>query len=308
MAQIQRTDRGGGLGPPDIEKYLKHYGWPVKEVWERGGATWNRLSRCVFDSSHGEGKAMIVQSPNPPYIYYQCFHESCMDKTWKDVRMKISGMDSLRRFCEGGGEEADSLKILTPWEQFLDKALGGDRGASHWLQDFLGSCLALEIEAPGLILTGDKYSRALVIGAFRDFLSEFLEGSVLDCPFSDSDLNSYLALGFLPGKLLVDIHVVNWSLDYFYPNIESMVDGDAMEIEREYGNLISFTPSFRVLISSDQEATADRVGDLLRRCKVLNLLPTGVRRDISFEMRDIRLWAHTGLIRFLERGGLSRQP
>jgi hypothetical protein len=62
------------------------------------GATFYCLENCIFNADHRGGEAAIVVSPEPPYLAYQCFHNSCKDKRWRDARACISGEDAIVRF------------------------------------------------------------------------------------------------------------------------------------------------------------------------------------------------------------------
>ncbi|MBI5845719.1 MAG: hypothetical protein HZB23_13740 [Deltaproteobacteria bacterium] len=91
----------GNLGPINIPAYLNHYGVTFRGTKQEGAATYYLLENCVFDPEHTDGKAAIIGSPEPPYLSYACFHQSCSGKTWKEARTAISGDDPLARFCDG---------------------------------------------------------------------------------------------------------------------------------------------------------------------------------------------------------------
>jgi len=92
-----RADRS--LGNLDVGKYLTHYGVPYN-IKESSGRTLYRLERCLFDPTHRKNEAAIVQDASG-LVTYQCFHNSCQGRTWREAREKISGDDSLAPFCEG---------------------------------------------------------------------------------------------------------------------------------------------------------------------------------------------------------------
>lgn len=94
--------RAGGstLGALDVGRYLQAYGVAYTEKPGRRGATLYCLEQCVFHPSHGPNEASIVSAPGEP-LRYQCFHPKCEQYTWRDARAKISGDDSLARFCAG---------------------------------------------------------------------------------------------------------------------------------------------------------------------------------------------------------------
>jgi P4 family phage/plasmid primase-like protien len=89
------------LGTLDVPAYLNYYEIKIQKVKQEGVLTRYCLAECVFDSNHRNGQASIAVSPDYPWIKYQCFHDSCHDKTWKMARPKISGPDSLKQFCSG---------------------------------------------------------------------------------------------------------------------------------------------------------------------------------------------------------------
>ncbi|MBC2712653.1 MAG: hypothetical protein HGJ94_17200 [Desulfosarcina sp.] len=89
------------LGPLDVAMYLSHYGREVIGTkTTRNGGTQYLLAECIFDPSH-KREASIVANDRPPYLTYQCFHNSCKGHTWKDARAAISGNDGLAPFCAG---------------------------------------------------------------------------------------------------------------------------------------------------------------------------------------------------------------
>ncbi|MBI5843702.1 MAG: hypothetical protein HZB23_03430 [Deltaproteobacteria bacterium] len=100
-ARTKSLPQDGNLGPVDVERYLAHYGVPLKGVKVEGASTFYLLENCIFDAGHADGKPAVILSPNQPYLTYACFHQSCKSRTWKDARNAISGNDSLAQFCEG---------------------------------------------------------------------------------------------------------------------------------------------------------------------------------------------------------------
>lgn len=93
------TPMASSLGPLKIGSYLDHYGRNYRKK-EKGASTWYCLDVCLFDETHRDGEAAIIFSPQPPYLTYHCFHNSCRDRTWKDAKARISGAASLASFCE----------------------------------------------------------------------------------------------------------------------------------------------------------------------------------------------------------------
>jgi P4 family phage/plasmid primase-like protien len=89
------------LGPLKLELYLAHYGIPFREKAGPLGTTLYVLDYCLFDINHRGGEAAIVVAPTAPYLTYQCFHNSCRGRTWKEARELISGKGPIAKFCAG---------------------------------------------------------------------------------------------------------------------------------------------------------------------------------------------------------------
>ena len=90
--------QGGGI---NVEAYLAHYGYGVKNIKANGTSTIYTLDQCPFDPNHAGGEASIIKTSEGKLLF-QCFHDSCKGRTWKEARQIISGSDSLSRFMEGG--------------------------------------------------------------------------------------------------------------------------------------------------------------------------------------------------------------
>ena len=91
----------------DVEAYLGHYGIEVVKLKQNGTSTLYCLRECVFDRAHTtNGSAIGITSEGK--LFYQCFHNSCNGRTWKEARQKISGNDSLAPFLPSN-EDKPSL-------------------------------------------------------------------------------------------------------------------------------------------------------------------------------------------------------
>lgn len=69
----------------DLDEWLSKYGLRYRKTGYSDGAKYI-LDCCPFDSNHKGKDACIFQSRTGA-IGFHCFHNSCADKTWKDVRM-----------------------------------------------------------------------------------------------------------------------------------------------------------------------------------------------------------------------------
>ncbi len=78
----------------DVSAYLAKYGIETTGVKRNGGSCLYILKHCVFDQSHSPNEAAIGQTDDG-ILFYQCFHDSCQEKTWNDARQIISGDESL---------------------------------------------------------------------------------------------------------------------------------------------------------------------------------------------------------------------
>jgi len=117
----QKTD----LGPLDIERYLDHYGVEYNRKSGPGGVTMYRLEACLFDTNHTRNEASINQASDG-MITYQCFHNSCRERTWSEARKIISGDDNLAEFCEGYDPNWKSSP-----RKPVDVETGGDDGSGN---------------------------------------------------------------------------------------------------------------------------------------------------------------------------------
>jgi len=112
-SEIQTIDNGTRL---DVEAYLKHYEKQYGEPKEYKNAILYPLGDCLFNKEHKK-KASIIQRKDGTLIY-QCFHNSCLRKTWAKARLKISGADKLNQFLIdnpqlGNEKKYDDISITT---------------------------------------------------------------------------------------------------------------------------------------------------------------------------------------------------
>ena len=70
----------------DLEEFISKHNIAIKRKESSGSTTKYVLEECLFDSSHKAPDSAIFQLSNGA-ISYVCFHNSCSDKKWKDVRL-----------------------------------------------------------------------------------------------------------------------------------------------------------------------------------------------------------------------------
>lgn len=69
----------------DIEEWMKKYGLNYRSTsYQDGMKYW--LDNCPFDSTHTGKDAAIIRRKDGT-IGFHCFHNSCSDKQWRDVRL-----------------------------------------------------------------------------------------------------------------------------------------------------------------------------------------------------------------------------
>ena len=74
-----------GPGQFDLENWMRAHGIGYKQVPWRDGTKYV-LDVCPFNSEHKAPDASIFKQGNGA-IGFKCFHNSCADKTWRDVRL-----------------------------------------------------------------------------------------------------------------------------------------------------------------------------------------------------------------------------
>lgn len=70
----------------DLRDFITKHGIPVKREIAWNGGTKFVLEHCLFNAQHKHADAAIVQTADGK-ICYNCFHNSCADKHWREVRL-----------------------------------------------------------------------------------------------------------------------------------------------------------------------------------------------------------------------------
>lgn len=83
-----------GYNRLDVPSYLARYRMEINKLKQHGSSTLYVLKQCLFNPDHQGGESAIGQTTDGK-LFYQCFHNSCRDKTWHDARIVISGDDPL---------------------------------------------------------------------------------------------------------------------------------------------------------------------------------------------------------------------
>ena len=105
----------------DLDEWIQKHELPVKKVesWA-GGKKWI-LEHCLFNEEHRGKDAAIIQT-NDGKIGYSCFHNSCADHHWHDVRVMYEpdAYDQKTQVDESIKPNHSSLKVQPELEVNLD--------------------------------------------------------------------------------------------------------------------------------------------------------------------------------------------
>ena len=72
-------------GEFDLDSWLQKYGIAYEKVGCSGGDKYI-LDHCPFDANH-KGKDAVIFKLSSGALSFNCFHNSCADKKWRDVRL-----------------------------------------------------------------------------------------------------------------------------------------------------------------------------------------------------------------------------
>ncbi|MGO9376217.1 MAG: DUF3987 domain-containing protein [Syntrophobacteraceae bacterium] len=78
----------------DVQTYLEEHDVAVKKVKQHGTSSLFILEECLFNPDHAGGESAIGQTESGT-LFYQCFHNSCKDRTWAEARQIISGDEKI---------------------------------------------------------------------------------------------------------------------------------------------------------------------------------------------------------------------
>lgn len=73
------------LGPLDLDVFCKSHGLNFKKSRAADGRSVWQLAACPFDATHTDNDAAFFQDGSGK-TGFRCFHDSCKDKHWSDVR------------------------------------------------------------------------------------------------------------------------------------------------------------------------------------------------------------------------------
>lgn len=100
LPKEQKPEKYNSYNPRafDLEDWIVQHGLNVKKSDWSGGKKWV-FDECPFDSSHTGKDAAIVQTADGK-ICFNCFHNSCSDKHWHELRLKYEPDAYDRKYVE----------------------------------------------------------------------------------------------------------------------------------------------------------------------------------------------------------------
>lgn len=103
----------------DLEGFISKHGLAVTSKQSISGGTKFILDHCVFDENHKGKDAVIFQMDNGA-ISYKCFHNSCSDKKWQDVRLMFEP-DAYSKQYQNLSNRITEKKEIKPQEHIEAK-------------------------------------------------------------------------------------------------------------------------------------------------------------------------------------------
>ena len=108
---VQNTVPEGKRGNFDLRQFISEHNIPVKSIdHSPNGTVKYILEHCLFDESHKGKDAAILQKPDGS-IGYKCFHNSCANKHWKDVRLLFEPDAYNNKNTEKSAKKGSKLSV-----------------------------------------------------------------------------------------------------------------------------------------------------------------------------------------------------
>lgn len=88
LPQEEKPQRYNNYNPGsfDLEQWISDHGLDVREKTSWSGGTKWILNHCPFNPEHDKKDAAIIQTTGGK-IGFRCFHNSCADKGWRELRL-----------------------------------------------------------------------------------------------------------------------------------------------------------------------------------------------------------------------------
>ena len=149
----------------DLEKFIEKHGIDVTGKSQVADGTRYYLDHCCFNPDH-RGKDAIIFQHNNGAVAYHCFHQSCCDKTWRDVRLMYEP-DCYDKVFTNRFNERLSRR---PKETFTLEEETAEKG-KKWL--CMGDIKDVSLEDMLTIKTGIEAIDKKIVGLFAGELTVF---------------------------------------------------------------------------------------------------------------------------------------
>ena len=136
----------------DVRVFLAAHGVTIKreKPWQglQGPGTCLELAACIFDASHDRGEAAVILLDSG-MLLYKCHHNSCLEKTWPDVRERLEPIPRAGPTKRPAGPTADAAEQQHTTFRRLRDFLAEPDDAVNWIVDNM-------LPTGGLALLGAK--------------------------------------------------------------------------------------------------------------------------------------------------------
>jgi archaellum biogenesis ATPase FlaH len=113
----------------DLDKFLEKHNIKVVRIDSISGGKKYILEHCLFNDSH-TGKDAVIFQRDTGEIAYHCFHQSCSQYSWKDVRLKYEPDAYSRK--EYNEFQFKQKRYCAPQEAFTPQDESEEKG-KKWL-------------------------------------------------------------------------------------------------------------------------------------------------------------------------------
>ncbi len=97
----------------NLDDFISKHNISVKQIDRKSDGDYYILESCLFDTSHTGKDAAIIRK-NDGKLCYKCFHNSCSDKHWQDVRLLYEPDAYNKKANNNKGDNVNSENKYTP--------------------------------------------------------------------------------------------------------------------------------------------------------------------------------------------------
>lgn len=150
----------------DLESFIEKHGIKVTKVENVAGGKKYVLEHCIFNDSH-RGKDAVIFQRDTGEIAYHCFHASCSQYTWRDVRLMYEPDAYSKR--DRGAFQFKQRQYGSGQEKFFEVVKESDEKGKKWLS--MGDIKRVDISELLSIPTGYGELDKKIVGLFAGELT-----------------------------------------------------------------------------------------------------------------------------------------